>query len=309
MDKPFASVALIGFGEAGTIFTRDLRAAGIRDIRAYDIAFVDPRSPQSAAARAADVRLAAGPHAAIAGADLVISAVTAGSDLDAARSCVGGLAPASLFLDINSVAPTTKTEAARIVERAGARYVEAAVMAPVTPRGLKTPILLGGPHAGEFLRRASGWPLDAKAFSERIGAASSVKMCRSIVIKGLEALAIECAMTARHYGVLDDVIATFAETFPGQDWNARMRYFVSRALVHGRRRAEEMREVARTIEDAGQRPVMTGSTVVVQDWAADLGAIIGAARANGADFGGLLDDLDRASLQHAARRGGAMAAK
>jgi hypothetical protein len=149
------------------------------------------------------------------------------------------------------------------------------VMAPVEPRGLATPILLGGRHAGDFLARAAGWTMDAKVFSERVGAASSVKMCRSIMIKGLEALAIECTMTAHHYGVLDAVLASLGDTFPGQDWHKKAQYLVSRSLIHGRRRAEEMREVAKTIEDAGLEPVMTRSTVAKQDWGADLGQAIG----------------------------------
>jgi hypothetical protein len=172
----------------------------------------------------------------------------------------------------------------------------------VHPRGLATPILLGGPHADAFLRRAAGWPLDAKAFSDRVGAASSVKMCRSIMIKGLEALAVECAVTARHYGVLDDVLATFADTFPGQDWHATMRYLIGRALLHGRRRAEEMREVAATVADAGHAPVMTRSTVAKQDWAADIGAVMGSACVNGADLAGLLAGIDGASRVLSARR-------
>lgn len=297
MSAPIAKVAFMGFGEVGRIFTRDLRAAGVSDIRAFDIAFADPKAPQLSAARAAGIRAASAPRDAVAGADLVISAVTAGSDLDAARSCADALAPATLFLDVNSVAPETKAAAQRIVDGAGGRYVEAAVMAPVRPRGLGTPMLLGGAHAAEFLRRAAGWPLQARVFSDRIGAASSVKMCRSIVIKGLEALALECAITAHRYDVLPAVLESLADTFPGQDRNAQMRYLIGRALIHGRRRAEEMREVAKTIEDAGHAPTMTRSTVVTQDWAADLGAVLGAARANSAELGTLLAELD-----HACRR-------
>ncbi len=309
MTKPIATIAFIGFGEAGQIFARDLRRVGIADIRAFDIAFADPGAPQLEAARAAGVRAASGPGDAVAGADLVISAVTAGSDLEAARSCAGSIDPACLYLDINSVAPDTKAAAARIVDDAGGRYVEAAVMAPVHPKGIGTPMLLGGRHAAAFLDRAASWPLDARVFSERIGAASSVKMCRSIMIKGLEALAIECAMTAHRYDVLDAVLGSLSNMFPGQDWNAKTRYLVSRALIHGRRRAEEMREVAKTIADAGLEPVMTRSTVARQDWAADLGAVIGASHAGSAELGALLAALDAACGRPAARGKDAAAAQ
>lgn len=291
MTKPITSVAFIGFGEVGRVFTRDLRAAGIEAISAFDIAFAE-RTPQLLAAHQANVRVTQRPREAVAGADLVISAVTAGSDLDAARSCAGLMAPGTLYLDVNSVAPDTKVEAARIVEDGGGRYVEAAVMAPVEPRGLSTPILLGGTHATAFLACATTWKLDAKLFSDRIGAASSVKMCRSIMIKGLEALALECTMTAHHYGVLDAVLASLSDTFPGLDWHKKAQYLVSRSLIHGRRRAEEMREVAKTIADAGLEPVMTRSTVAKQDFGADLGAAIGGPQAAAAALGPLLVALE-----------------
>ncbi len=298
-----SAVALIGFGEVGRIFARDLSAAGVTDIRAFDIAFADPQSRQSKAAAAAAVRVEPTARAALSGADLAISAVTAGAALDAAASCAAALGRNAFFLDLNSVAPETKIEAAAIVDRAGGRYVEAAVMAPVPPKGIKTPILLGGRHAPALLDAIVPWPHAARVYSERVGAASSVKMCRSVMIKGLEALTLECALAANHYGVLDDVLASLSDTFPGQEWNAKARYLISRALIHGRRRAEEMREVAKTVEGAGYEPVMTRSIVAKQDWAADLGDVIGKARADEGDLRSLL------ALLESLRAGEAMPAK
>jgi hypothetical protein len=158
-------------------------------------------------------------------------------------------------------------------------------MAPVAPKGLRTPLLLGGQHAGEFLARAAAWALSARVYSERIGAASSVKMCRSIMIKGLEALTLECVLASSRYGVLDDVLGSLGDTYPGVDWQKKARYLMSRALVHGRRRAEEMREVAKTVAEAGYDPVMTRAIVDKQDWAADLGGTLGPARSDPANPG------------------------
>ncbi len=304
-----SAVALIGFGEVGGILARELAAAGVSDVRAFDIAFADSQSRQSKAALGAAVRVERTARAALAGADLAISAVTAGAALDAAVSCAASLGRGSFFLDLNSVAPATKVEAAAIVDRAGGRYVEAAVMAPVPPKGLKTPILLGGRHAPALLDAIATWPHAARVYSDRVGAASSVKMCRSVMIKGLEALTIECALAASRYGVLDDVLASLSDTFPGQDWNAKARYLISRALIHGRRRAEEMREVAKTVEGSGYDPVMTRAIVAKQDWAADLGDVIGKARADEGDLRALLalleplraDDATPAAKQAGAR--------
>ncbi len=291
MSTPFARIAFIGFGEVGRIFTRDLRALGIADIRAYDIAFADPQSRQLRDARAAEAHIADSPRAALAGADLVFSAVTAGSALDAAEAITRALDRDTFVVDVNSVAPSTKIEAARLVDRAGGRYVEAAVMAPVAPKGLRTALLLGGRHAPELLARATPWQLNARAYSERVGAASSVKMCRSIMIKGLEALTLECVLASSHYGVLDDVLASLGDTYPGVDWSQKARYLMSRALIHGRRRAEEMREVAKTVANSGHDPVMASAIADKQEWAADLGGKLGHARSDAPTLAQLLAAL------------------
>jgi 3-hydroxyisobutyrate dehydrogenase-like beta-hydroxyacid dehydrogenase len=240
------TIALIGYGEVGRILARDLAPAGVDGIAAYDILF-DPQRP----ACPPPAQAAASAAAAVSGAGIVVSAVTAGSALDAARSVVPGLAAGALFVDMNSVSPGTKRAAAHVIEGAGGRYVEAAVMASVPPHGIRVPILLGGPHAAAAEPVLAALGFSATVYADTIGPASAVKMCRSVVIKGLEALLTESLVAARRYGVDADVLATFAETFPGEDWPKLSAYMIGRAMQHGRRRAEEMREVARTLEEAG----------------------------------------------------------
>ena len=276
MVFPFKRIALIGFGEVGGLLARDLKAAGAPDLASYDIAFADAASRQAEAARAAGVPACPSCALAVAGADLVISAVTAGSDLDAARAAAPHLLPGAFFLDVNSVSPNTKRQAADIIDAAGGRYVEAAVMSSYPPRGMATPKLLGGPHAAAFIAAAAGLGLDVRVYSEQVGAASSVKMCRSVLIKGMEALFLESMLSARHYGVVDDVLASLKDTLPGIDTGKMARYMISRALIHGRRRAEEVREVAKTVADAGLEPMLSSPIARRQDWAADRGRGIAA---------------------------------
>ena len=259
-------VAIIGYGEVGSIFARDLAAGGAQ-IAAFD--------PAPAAMARAAGQAAPSAHAALAGADLVFVCVTAGSALEAMRSLTGALSHAPLVVDVNSVAPATKQEAAAIVEAAGGRYVEAAVMTSVPPHGLRSPMLLGGPHARAFIDRMAPFAMKLDIFSPEIGRASSVKMCRSVMIKGLEALTTECMLAARHYGVEADVLRTLGDTLPHQDWPGLARYVISRALIHGKRRAEEMREVAKTVQDAGQDPIMSRAIAERQDWAWPLGVRMG----------------------------------
>ena len=265
------SYGIIGFGEVGGIFARDLAAQGAA-VRAFDVA-----PPAQARAEAAGWAAPSAQDTA-SGAGVVVVSVTAGSALDAMRSLRGGLGHAPFVLDVNSVSPATKQEAARIVEAEGGRYVEAAVMTSVPPHGLRSPMLLGGPHAAAFMAAVTPLGMDLTNYAPDVGRASSVKMCRSVMIKGLEALTTECLLAARHYGVEADVLRTLGETLPHPDWPGLARYVISRALIHGKRRAEEMREVARTVQDAGLEPLLSRAIAERQDWAWRQGAAMGEAR-------------------------------
>jgi 3-hydroxyisobutyrate dehydrogenase-like beta-hydroxyacid dehydrogenase len=99
--------------------------------------------------------------------------------------------------------------------------------------------------------------------------ASAIKMCRSVMIKGLEALVIESYATARAYGVEEHVLPTLQETFPSIDWQQTGAYFFSRVVQHGQRRAEEMREAAQTVNEAGFEPFMARAIADKQQWVAD----------------------------------------
>lgn len=262
------SIALIGYGEVGQILASDLHARGIRRIAAWDTLFADPQSAPSRALAGGLVQAADGAMAASAGAHFVISAVTAAQAVSAARA-ITALDRSPWFLDLNSVAPQTKQQAAAHIEACGGRYVEGAVMAPISPKRIGTPILLGGPHAEAFVpvAHAIGFT-GAQFFSSDIGQASAAKMCRSVIVKGLEALLGECMLAAHSYGVTQSVIESLRELLPGKDWHAMAHYMIGRSIVHGVRRAEEMREVVQTVSAARVEPWMSRACVQWQEWAA-----------------------------------------
>jgi 3-hydroxyisobutyrate dehydrogenase-like beta-hydroxyacid dehydrogenase len=174
----------------------------------------------------------------------------------------------TFFLDFNSASPAAKQRAAALVDAAGGRYVEGAVMTSVPPYRIKVPLLLGGPAAHALLPQLASLGFAARVASEQLGIASATKMCRSVMIKGLEAMVIESFTAARHYGVEDAVLASLKETFPGIDWDKQASYFFQRVIEHGRRRAEEMREVAVTVRDAGLEPWSAAGTAERQAWIA-----------------------------------------
>jgi len=264
-------IALIGFGEVGQRFGREFLATGRFDISTYDILFNN--SPAGAAlrekAREMKIEACASAAAAAEGAQFVFSAVTATAARDVAEEAATYLVPGQFFVDINSVSPETKRADADAVARSGAHYVECAVMAPVAPYGIKVPILLGGKSGAALAALLNPAGMKMEIASDVVGQASAIKMCRSIMIKGIEALAVECFLTSRRYGVEETIIASLEETFPQMDWEKLAGYLIGRVVQHGRRRAAEMREVSDTERAIGLEPIMAAATALRQDWLAD----------------------------------------
>ena len=268
-------IGLIGYGEVGKIFAAGLKdKPGVLAVRVWDtrLAHDATRGAELAHALAAGVSAQAHARDVCEASDLVISAVTASNTLAVAREAAPLMRRGAVFLDLNSASPGTKTACAELMEAAGGHYVEAGVMTSVPPYGIRVPMLLGGAKAAELAALLTGWGLDAKAVSEQLGVASAIKMCRSVMIKGLEALVIESYATARAYGVEDHVLPTLQETFPSIDWQQQGAYFFSRVVQHGKRRAEEMREAANTVRETGFDATMTASIADKQQWIANLAA-------------------------------------
>jgi 3-hydroxyisobutyrate dehydrogenase-like beta-hydroxyacid dehydrogenase len=263
-------IALIGYGEVGRILAEDLRAQDL-GVSAFDLK-LHGEAGEALREHALLHRVAlAETHAdAVRGAQLVISAVTASQAVPVAQTCAPALAAGTFFLDFNSASPGAKIRAAEFVNAVGGRYVEGAVMTSIPPYRIKVPLLLGGPDAAALQPRLNAYGFAAKVADERLGVASATKMCRSVMIKGLEAMVIESFTTARHYGVEDAVIASLQETFPGIDWEKQASYFFQRVIEHGRRRSEEVREVAETVREAGLTPWSASGTAERQAWVADL---------------------------------------
>ncbi len=296
MPNSRPSVSFIGFGEAGQAIAAGLRDEGVARMAAWDILF-----PQSAgeklrqAGAASGVRCASSAPDAVREADIVISAVTAASSVEAALSVKAHLAGRPFVLDINSVSPGRKQQTAKLLGDA-ARYVDVAVLAPIYPARHKTPLLLAGADAEAVAPTLTALGMRASIAGTEIGAAAAIKMVRSVMIKGIEALTLECFLAAARAGVIDEVASSMKNNYPGLDWGKIVPYNLERMANHGERRAAEMEEVADTLRELGVEPLMTAATVkrqremgqigaqhsvrgvLKQDRAAMLGAISAAAR-------------------------------
>lgn len=289
-------VGIIGLGEVGRILSEDLLAQSSVRVRVWDHAFSNAGSKAAKNLRdlVTSERLSVADCAEEASLDcqLLLSAVTADQAVNAAQSILPGLQPDTVYVDLNSVSPGAKQEISGLVERVGGRFVEAAVMSPIMPLRSGSPVLLSGHNAGlvvtmlEFL----GFH-DVSVASDALGVASATKMCRSVIVKGMEALVSESLLAARHYGVEESVLGSLSNLFPGPDWPQHAQYLISRTLLHGERRAAEMREVANTVREAGCEPLMSEATVERQAWAAQFQAAL-----DEDSLGEMLDAIRAASV-------------
>lgn len=249
------AVATIGFGEAAKAFVSGWRSeagtAGSARVASFDVKIEDPlaRGNLLRDAEELDVECCACPAQAVLEATLVFSLVTADKALEAAERVAKLLRPGTFYLDCNSCSPATKQAAAKLVEKAGGAYVDVAVMSPVYPARHKTPLLVSGHRSEEAQDLLTRFGMNAKTVGLAVGNASSIKMLRSVMIKGLEALTAECFLAARRAGVDAEVIASLQASDPGLDWAKRGAYNLERMMVHGKRRAAEMREVAATLRE------------------------------------------------------------
>ena len=266
------TVAFVGFGEAASAIVSGWAGAAPAPIRAYDI-----KTDTAGAVRAAKLAdyEAAGVSPCTsaqeaADADVVFSLVTADQAFEAARSVAPGLRAGALYLDCNSCAPDNKRRSERVIAAAGGRYVDVAVMAPIHPRLHRTPLLMSGAAAEAALGPIGMLGMDATVVSANVGDASAIKLVRSIMVKGLEALTAECVLAGRHLGVEETVLRTLEETYPGFGWSERAAHMLGRMTEHGQRRSAEMRETAAMVEALGLPARMALATAA---WQLEIGEL------------------------------------
>jgi 3-hydroxyisobutyrate dehydrogenase-like beta-hydroxyacid dehydrogenase len=255
--------AIIGFGEAAQAFAGDFRCSV--PVQAYDKLTDHPRTRARKLADYANLRVKAceSVREALCGAEIVLCLVTAGEALSTAQAAAEHIQAAALYCDMNSVSPETKSAAALAICGAGARYVDVAIMSPVNPKKLSAPLLLSGGMALDAERqlRSLGFR-HTRCVSAKVGDASAIKMIRSVIVKGIEALTAEALLAADAAGVTDEVLMSLDAGERPQSWTDQAGYNLERMMVHGLRRAEEMDEAARTLKALGVDPLLTRGTAI-----------------------------------------------
>ena len=259
-------IAFIGFGEVGQRFAADFGRLENVALSAFDIAFAQTtrRHQLLAQAQKLNVVAAADGEAACRQAQIVVSAVTADQTEAVAKAAALFLRSGQLYVDVNSASPETKARSAGWVNASGAHYVEAAVMAAVKLPGIRVPILAGGPEAERVAGELNRLGMNVTPVAAVYGRASAIKLCRSIVIKGLEALMVDCATAAKTFGVEQEVYASLAGTYPSIDWAQLAGDMGERVATHGIRRAAEMREAADMLAEKGIDPALAAAVAAAQ---------------------------------------------
>lgn len=267
------SFAFIGFGEAGSNVSETLRAAGVERIATYDIFFDEGEAGRPLRERAAalGVRACDTLAEAIEGADIVYSTVVCKSSLPAAEAAAKHLKPEQYYLDFNSISPGLKRKVAAAIEPSGARFVEASVMSNVPGYGHRVPMLLGGKAARDFMALVEPLDFNVAFTQEEIGLASATKMVRSIMMKGMEALYLECMRAASHFGIEQDVLDSVDETIAGRNMTQNCDRVMPRTAIHAKRRADEMAQVAETLREIDIDPAMAEATERTLRWCSTLG--------------------------------------
>ncbi|MFM0218759.1 MULTISPECIES: NAD(P)-dependent oxidoreductase [Paraburkholderia] len=260
-------IAIIGFGEVGPIFARAFTEAG-HTVRAFDVKLQDAATRGAIIERGENsgAQIADDLASALRDAQLVFSAVTASQAEAVASAAAAHLNAGQVFIDLNSVSPAVKQRNSVAIQQSSADYVEAAVMAPVPPQGIRVPMLLGGRVAAQTAELLNGLGMRSEAVAEEVGVASAIKLCRSIMIKGMEALCVQSMLAAHQFDVDGRVLASLAATFPGVGWdNGYEAYLIGRVVEHGQRRSEEMREAALMLDGLGMSSALATAVADVQE--------------------------------------------
>jgi len=250
-------LCLIGFGEAGQSIATSLGSESSVELGIFDLRF--------RGANAADLKEAARKAKATAydhlaeaalDADIVLSLVVGSAAVSVAAETAQYLRPGQVYLDLNSVSPKTKSEAAGHVQRAGADFVEAAVMARVPPYGHRVPLLLAGKKAQSVSEILNSIGMKTEAVGTIVGQASMNKLLRSIVVKGTEALLFEALTVAEAHGITERLLDSLKSDFIDTDWRKLASYYLGRTATHGARRVTEMGESAAMLAEIGFEPIM-----------------------------------------------------
>lgn len=264
-------LGLVGYGEIGSTLGRGLRESGLRDVIAYDkYAFTGPYSGLiQQRAQEAGVNLVDDPATLAQNADIILGVTPGSASLESAAALTPHLTRSHLFVDVASATPKIKREVAECVAPSGVTFGDASILG--TPAdGHSLPIIVSGPAAEHVRDALVPWGMRMEAVGPVIGSASGIKILRSVVMKGIEALLVECLLGASELGIDATILQSIDRTFE-RPFSKVANSLLTTGAIHAERRAEEVAMSADALADAGLDPVMARAAAARLRWVAALG--------------------------------------
>lgn len=243
-------IAVLGLGEAGSHFANDLVNLGV------EVVGFDPK-PIHQLNEAISVKTSNAE--AVQNADVIFSANLSSVSEDIANELVNALKPHQFFCEMNTSGPEKKLKIASILKPSGVKMIDLAIMAPVPPKGMMTPLLASGEFAFEFSEKLKPLNLDLSVLeNSKIGDAATRKLLRSIVYKGIAAVVCEAMEAGESFGMESYIRSQISSLIGGnQDLIDR---FVEGSRTHATRRMHEMDAVIEMLEAQGIEPIVTKGT-------------------------------------------------
>jgi len=154
-----------------------------------------------------------------------------------------------LYVDANAIAPETARSVGRVVEAAGARFVDAGIIGPPPAKPGTTAMVLCGAASGEAAALLAGSALKTQLLEGPIGSASALKACYAAWTKGTWLLLASICAAAEREGVGAALRERWAATHPQlvEQFSAP-----STNPPKAWRWLGEMEEIAAMFESAGQ---------------------------------------------------------
>jgi 3-hydroxyisobutyrate dehydrogenase-like beta-hydroxyacid dehydrogenase len=261
MENQKLRLGFLGFGEVGYRFAKDLSQAGLTCIVAYSRsgAKAAENDPLRQRAAAAGVELLRTPRALCARTNLIIAVTSGKSALAALRSVRPHLRADHIYVDANAGAVSAMETADRLLAGKSG-FVDAAIMGPVLFNGIKVLTAASGKRAEAFRALLAPYGMNIQVVGEKPGAASAMKLIRSVCIKGLSAMLIESLEAARRYGILDAVAADIAGSMDDRPFLQTMKRYVCGTAAHAERRVQEMADALELLRSLGASTRMTSAT-------------------------------------------------
>ena len=272
LERRQIRLGLIGYGEVGSGLGLGLREQGLEHVVAYDIAAFEGTFSELIQGRAkkAGVRLMESPRQLAREADYLIAAVPGSECIVAAEPFAGALDAHHVYVDIASATPSVKRRVEEVLRSSGAHVADGGIMGSPLQDGHRILIKGSGPAAQRFADVVNPWGMRFDVVSSTLGAGSAIKIVRSVVMKGMEALLVECALGSARHGIQDEVFASLAEFIDARPFMDTVKFLLRTDVIHAERRAEEVAMSGDALEEVGVEPIMSRSAARVLQRNADL---------------------------------------